>query len=394
MKKGHKKGNKEPRIIPDFIQVPYQVFTDEKLSSTDKFVYGAVYFFYNTTVGKKCTASNETLGDLIKTTASTVSNSLVILEERKYIKREYYDNTCRRRKEIIPMVVVTKLMKNKSRVQPESETKVQPESETKLQKTDTPQSESDTPQSERQLIPSKTVKNVVYTTQNTNFDNISDTPQSEERKKEERTTRKNYKKDLIFPSEIPSELVNDFGQEIVTILVKDFGPDIVTNDFGPDIVTNDFGSDIVTNDFGSDIVTISEDPINKAIALFLPYFPGDFSGKSSAFAKPPTRAAVKELLKRYNHLQLADLLRRWDEKRTEQFRPEAGTVYEFCTYKLAKIESFLEKEGGLWAQRSISTRAQKADSDELIRQKIDASRERTRQAKEDWLRDHPEENLE
>ena len=154
---------------------------------------------------------------------------------------------------------------------------------------------------------------------------------------------------------------------------------------GPD----DIGS------LGLDSVTISEDTIGKdvndAIALFLPYFPGDFVGKSSAFAKKPTRKAVEALLKRYSLDELKELLRKYDAKRTDKFRPEAGTVYEFTTFKLAKIESYLQKDGALWAQRSISTPEQRADSDSLIQKKLEAGRERTRLAKEEWQREHPTE---
>lgn len=146
----------------------------------------------------------------------------------------------------------------------------------------------------------------------------------------------------------------------------------------------------------SDSKTIGEEKesgptINDAIALFLPYFPGDFVGKSSAFAKKPTRRAVEALLKRYSLDELKELLRKYDAKKTEKFRPEAGTVYEFCTFKLAKIESYLQKDGALWAQRSISTPEQRADSDTLIQKKLEAGRERTRKAKEEWLKDHPTE---
>lgn len=121
-----------PKIIPDFIYIPYPVFLDTELSSTDKFVYGAVYFFSNTTVGKRCTASNETLGDLIQTTSQTVTNSLKKLEERRHIHRLFSDEASRRRQEIIPLVVVTKLTKKQAKKESFS---------------DTPQSVLDTPQS-------------------------------------------------------------------------------------------------------------------------------------------------------------------------------------------------------------------------------------------------------
>lgn len=83
--------------------------------------------------------------------------------------------------------------------------------------------------------------------------------------------------------------------------------------------------------------------LNSTIALFEKIVPGDFAGKSNAFSKPPTRAAVEALLKRYSHDQIKDMIDAYSSTEGQEFRPSVGTVYEFCTYKLAKIESFLKK---------------------------------------------------
>lgn len=134
--------------------------------------------------------------------------------------------------------------------------------------------------------------------------------------------------------------------------------------------------------------------INDAIALFLPLLPGDFVGKQSAFAKPPTRKAVQALLERYDLDQIRELIRKYDEGKEDQYRPQVGTVYEFCTVKLAKIEAFVGKKTGnkLWAQRSISTPEQSRVRDEQYQKIIDAGREKRRLAKDEWLKEHPEEN--
>lgn len=125
--------------------------------------------------------------------------------------------------------------------------------------------------------------------------------------------------------------------------------------------------------------------VNEAIALFLPILPGDFIGKRTAFAKPPTREAVEELLKRYSISDLKELIRKYDAKKADKFRPEVGTVYEFCTIKLAKIESFVAKEGGLWAQKSISTPEYRAEDDKRIRKGLEARREKTWERVKDYF---------
>jgi hypothetical protein len=97
-----------------------------------------------------------------------------------------------------------------------------------------------------------------------------------------------------------------------------------------------------------DSVTISGDEysgdeiVDSALALFENTLPGDFVGKKSAYYKKPTRDAVAALLKRYDLLKLEDLIWAYNETIGDPYRPQVGTVYEFCTSKLAKIESFIE----------------------------------------------------
>ncbi|MCR4261111.1 MAG: hypothetical protein NUV96_02165 [Candidatus Colwellbacteria bacterium] len=146
---------------------------------------------------------------------------------------------------------------------------------------------------------------------------------------------------------------------------------------------------------GEDSVTISDQSdglkLNKAIGLFQSILPGDFIGAKTAFAKPPTREAVAALLARYSLSEIKTLITKYDEGKTDQYRPHVGTVYEFCTTKLAKVEAFVEtKMGKLWAHRSISTPEQRADSDARIQRIIERGREKTRRAKEEWLKTHPE----
>ncbi|MFA5696212.1 MAG: hypothetical protein WC917_01965 [Bacilli bacterium] len=108
--------------------------------------------------------------------------------------------------------------------------------------------------------------------------------------------------------------------------------------------------------------------VNEIIALFLKIVPGDFVGKSSAFAKPPTRVAVQALMERYTKVQIQDLIDKYAKGKTDPYRPSVGTVYEFCTIKLAKVEAYVSKTGGLYAQKSISTDEHKLARDARLKE--------------------------
>lgn len=133
--------------------------------------------------------------------------------------------------------------------------------------------------------------------------------------------------------------------------------------------------------------------LNEALALFQPIFPGDFIGKQTAFSKPPTREAVQALLDRLGMGGIKLLLEKYNNKKSEKFCPLAGTVYEFCTFKLAKIEAYVNKDGGLYAQRSISSPEHRSDLERKIAAKFEASREENRQALKEWLKTHPDDGM-
>jgi len=93
--------------------------------------------------------------------------------------------------------------------------------------------------------------------------------------------------------------------------------------------------------------------INKAISLFQLIFPGDFVGSRTAFKKKSTREAIATLIKRYTLDQIEELIWEYDNAKDDQYRPRAGTVYEFCTSKLAKIEAYVHINGcGLWPKNA------------------------------------------
>lgn len=111
--------------LPDFIIVPYLLLEDTKVSLTEERLYGIIYWF-SKLKNEKCTASNVTLAELIKSTPKTVQNSLVLLEELGYIERIYKDATKRVRKEIIPLVTYVKVPPTGGMVPPTGDTYVPP----------------------------------------------------------------------------------------------------------------------------------------------------------------------------------------------------------------------------------------------------------------------------
>lgn len=95
-------------VLPDFIIIPYILLEDKNVSLIDERLYGIIYWF-SKLKNEKCTASNETLAKLVKTTPTTIGNSLKKLEEKEYIHRVYKDTNKRNRLEIIPLVVFSKV---------------------------------------------------------------------------------------------------------------------------------------------------------------------------------------------------------------------------------------------------------------------------------------------
>lgn len=95
-------------ILPDFIIVPYQLLEDREITLIDERLYGIIYWFAKLKL-EKCTASNDTLSGLVKTTPTTIQNSLTKLENKNYIKRIFKDIGKRHRLEIIPLVVFSKV---------------------------------------------------------------------------------------------------------------------------------------------------------------------------------------------------------------------------------------------------------------------------------------------
>lgn len=351
--------NIKNEIIPDFLLIPYQVYGDSKLTPVDKFVYGVIYFYSNMSSGK-CMASNKTIGAPIKVASSSVANSLVRLEEGKYIVREFIDSeTHVRRKGITPLVRMSHLLKNKSRSYLVEEAKSKKTSS---------------------LVEEHTYSDKEHTY--LSKEHISDTPTDTKK-----PLKTKVKLDVLPDSSYSTkeEIKSNRGR-----VIKNTNTYLISDPSGQ--TKNGDGEDNRTIKNGDIKEPSAGSIINDAIALFLPILSGDFIGSKSAFAKPATREAVAALLKKYSIPEIKELIRKYDAGKTDPYRPQIGTVYEFCTTKLGKVEAFVSKSaGGLWAQKSISTPEQRADSDSLIKIKIEAGREKIRKAKEEWALTHPEE---
>lgn len=97
---------KEDIFIPEFIQIPRQVFCDKDLSAVDMLVYGMVYW-YKQLRGERCFASNKAFASILSVGTQKVSESISRLARKEYV-RVVYDDATGHRQEIIPLIVYTR----------------------------------------------------------------------------------------------------------------------------------------------------------------------------------------------------------------------------------------------------------------------------------------------
>ncbi|MDA3814937.1 MAG: hypothetical protein PF549_01055 [Patescibacteria group bacterium] len=81
---------------------------DKEITLIDERLYGVIYWFCKLKL-EKCIASNKTLAELVKTTPSTIQNSLTKLENKDFIFRKFKDEARKHRLEIIPLVTFGKV---------------------------------------------------------------------------------------------------------------------------------------------------------------------------------------------------------------------------------------------------------------------------------------------
>jgi DNA-binding Lrp family transcriptional regulator len=90
--------------VPRFLLIPGILILDKSMKAADNLVYGAIYSFSNSSGTGKCFASNQYLAEMTNLSPQTVANSLVRLEEKKYVLRIFKDKSKKIRKEIVPMI--------------------------------------------------------------------------------------------------------------------------------------------------------------------------------------------------------------------------------------------------------------------------------------------------
>lgn len=85
--------------LPDFIIIPYPLLEDKEISLIDERLYGIIYWLTKLK-NEKCTASNDVLAQLVKTTPRSIQNSLITLEKKGFIKRHFKDKESKYRTQI------------------------------------------------------------------------------------------------------------------------------------------------------------------------------------------------------------------------------------------------------------------------------------------------------
>lgn len=100
---------------PDFLIIPYQVYINKNLTAVDGYLYGIIYWLERLKNGK-CTASNQTLSEIMNITPGSVQNSLQRLEKEKCIARVFKDKQKKLRTEIICLVTYERVSLNNDTV--------------------------------------------------------------------------------------------------------------------------------------------------------------------------------------------------------------------------------------------------------------------------------------
>lgn len=85
---------------PDFIIIPTQLLSDDKLQPSDRILFGYIYWMTKLAL-MKCVASNATLSELTGLSERTVRVGLERLEQQGYVDRKYSDIKSHHRVEIL-----------------------------------------------------------------------------------------------------------------------------------------------------------------------------------------------------------------------------------------------------------------------------------------------------
>lgn len=79
----------------DFIPVPFVAVKDVKLTPASRMILGIIYYIVEKR-GEKFFMSNKYIADILGMSAGSINNSLKLLEENGYIKREYNEDKTKR----------------------------------------------------------------------------------------------------------------------------------------------------------------------------------------------------------------------------------------------------------------------------------------------------------
>lgn len=79
----------------DFIPVPFVAIKDNNLTPLSRLALGIIYYITEKR-GEKFFMSNKYIADILGVSAGSINNSLKLLEENGYIKREYNEDNTKR----------------------------------------------------------------------------------------------------------------------------------------------------------------------------------------------------------------------------------------------------------------------------------------------------------
>jgi len=118
------------KFKPDFIQIPFQLIEDSRLTPIDRILYGVIYWLEHLKDGK-CTAGNKALQETCQAKSiGTIQNCLNNLEDCGYIKRLYKDDKKKIRKEIKCVIAFKRVSLNNDKVSSNNDTQVSSNNDT------------------------------------------------------------------------------------------------------------------------------------------------------------------------------------------------------------------------------------------------------------------------
>lgn len=420
---------KDTMAPPDYILIPHKIVIDKRLNSADKFVYGAIELFLKMTE-ERCFASNDRIGEIVCLSGKAVSNSLLVLEKIGYIIRVFSDDSKRRRTEIISTIYEKRGSKKKASSVPSTggsepvekagkeihagvEQKELKEIHTVMEQIHagmehTSAIEIHTGMEQihagMERVPCGDGTSLSDAKEEVNLENTIDIYQLEVKSDPSRhgernrggVIERNIKEEYSRPRPLVEDHLVEKESEISSDhlggKMQDSGASLAEDKKAREAATAEptgFTARVGAMKRYASIKDVPSQEVVEGISLFLTVFPGEFMTKNP-FAALPKRNAVAGVLMRLTLPELKAIVERYQELKTDRFRPEAGTIYDFCSVKFDRIEAFVGKSAGnLWAQKSIDTPDSERVRKEQYANKIFKSREKVRLAKEEWERNHP-----